>query len=128
MGLFLAKEYLKGETKICGSDIPLQYNDTIHMLKKNERYICPDDRYIEVMYTGDELKITYGNKTRLMFNSINGTLLFTIISSNQKSDNKQHTIYPLTMVFSRIRIIHYTEEEYEESTGTIMARYLEYRD
>jgi hypothetical protein len=125
MGLFLAKEYIKSEHS---SDIPLQYKNKLLYLRKNERFFCVDDDFIELMYTGDEIKITYGNRDRLVFNNISGVLIFTVIKGLEESTDKQHITYPLTMPFSSVSIMTYTEEEYENSRDKIMSRYLEYRD
>ena len=128
MGLFLAKEYIKTESLSEENGIPLHYNNKISLLKKNERFFCVEDDFIELMYSGDEIKITYGNKDRLTFNNINGMLIFMIIQSLDESKGRQDITYPLTMPFSSICIMKYTEEEYENSKDTIMSRYLEYRD
>lgn len=128
MGLFLAKEYIKNESVSGEKVIPLYYKDRIHVLRKEERFICSDDDFLEFVYTGDELKITYGNQDRLLVNNLNGTLTFTVIETNQGSKTRQNITYPLTITFSAIRVVKYTEKEYEEEGGVIMARYLEYRD
>jgi len=128
MGLFLAKEYIKSETLSEEDSIPLHYNNKISLLKKNERFFCVEDDFIELMYSGDEIKITYGNKDRIMFNNINGMLIFMVIQSSDESNGRQDITYPLTMSFSSICIMKYTEKEYENSRDTIMSRYLEYRD
>lgn len=128
MGLFLAKEYIKNENIPENKGIPLYYNDKLHILKRNEWFLCVDDDFLEFVYTGDELKISYGNQDRLIVNNINGTLIFTVVETNEESKTKQHIVYPLTMTFSAIRIIKYTEKEYQNSKDTIMAQYLEYRD
>ena len=128
MGLFLAKEYIKNENLSDEKGVPLHYKDKVHILKKNERFICSDDDFLEFAYTGDELKISYGNQDRLLVNNVNGTLTFTVIEGNQESKGRQHLIYPLTMTFSAIRVVKYTEREYGLRGGEIMARYLEYRD
>lgn len=127
MGLFLAKEYIRNEALSKEKGIPLHYNDQIHILKKDERFVCSDDTFIEFIYTGDELKISYGNEDRLVVNNVNGTLTFTIIETKKESKGRQNITYPLTMSFSNIRVIKYTEKEYEEG-NVIMSRYLEYRD
>jgi len=128
MGLFLAKVYIKNENISEEKGIPLHYKDKVHILKKDERFFCLDDNFLEFIYTGDELKITYGNQDRFLVNNVNGTLTFTVIETNQESKGRQHLIYPLTMTFSAINLVRYTEKEYEEMGGSIMARYLEYRD
>lgn len=128
MGLFLAKQYIKNETLSEEKGIPLHYKDRVHMLKKEERYICSDDDFLEFIYTGDELKISYGNQDRFLVNNVNGTLTFTLIETNQVSKNRTNLTYPLTMSFSAIRVLKYTEKEYEEDGAVIMSRYLEYRD
>lgn len=128
MGLFLAKEYIKNETLSDEKGIPLHYNDRVHILKKDERFIYSDDKFLEFVYTGDELKITYGNQDRLLVNNVNGTLTFTLIETSEASKSKQHIVYPLTMSFSAIRLVKYSEKEYEQEGGVIMSRYLEYRD
>ena len=128
MGLFLAKEYIRNETITDEKGIPLHYDGKVHILKKNEHFICVDDSFLVFEYTGDELKISYGNKDRLIVNNVNGTLSFTVIQTHEPSKGPQHITYPLTMSFSAIEIVRYTEKEYEEAGGLIMARYLEYRD
>ena len=128
MGLFLAKEYIRNEKISEEKGIPLHYKDRVHILKKDERFICSDDDFLEFEYTGDELKISYGNEDRLMVNNINGTLRFTIIETADQSKNRINLTYPLTMTFSAIRVVKYTEKEYQNSKDTFMAQYLEYRD
>ena len=128
MGLFLAKEYIKNETLSDEKGIPLHYNDKLHILKKDERFIYSDDTFLELVYTGDEIKITYGNEDRLLVNNINGTVTFTVIETKQESKGKQDITYPLTMSFSAIRLVKYSEKEYEQEGGVSMSRYLEYRD
>lgn len=128
MGLFLAKEYIRNETITDEKGIPLHYNDRVHILKKDERFIYSDDKFIEFVYTGDELNIAYGNQDRLLVNNVNGTLTFTVIETSEESKAKQNITYPLTMSFSAIRVVKYTEKEYEDQGGVIMSRYLEYRD
>ncbi len=128
MGLFLAKEYIKNESLPEVKGIPLNYKDKVHILKRDERFFCADDKFLEFIYTGDEIKISYGNEDRLLVNNINGTLIFTVIETNQESKDRKYLIYPLTMPFSSIRLIKYTETEYENSRDTLMSRYLEYRD
>ena len=128
MGLFLAKEYIRNEKISDEKGIPLHYKGKVHMLKKGEHFICSDDDFLEFIYTGDELNISYGNEERFLVNNINGTLTFTVIETNEQSKGRKHLIYPLTMSFSAIRVLKYTEKEYEEDGAVIMARYLEYRD
>jgi len=128
MGLFLAKEYIKNENLSEVKGIPLHYKDKVHILKKDERFLCADDDFLEITYTGDELKISYGNEDRLLVNNINGILTFTLIESSEQCKDRKYLIYPLTMPFSSTRIIKYTEKEYENSRDTMMSRYLEYRD
>ena len=128
MGLFLAKEYIKNESLSEEKGIPLHYKDKVHILKKDERFFCVDDDFLEFIYTGDELKISYGNQDRLLVNNINGTVTFTVIETSEQSKDRIHLTYPLTMTFSAIRLVKYNEKEYDELGGVIMARYLEYRD
>jgi hypothetical protein len=128
MGLFLAKEYIKNENLSEVKGIPLHYKDKVHILKKDERFFCVDDDFLEITYTGDELKISYGNKDRLLVNNVNGIISFTVIETSEQSNDRIHLTYPLTMTFSTIRLIKYSETEYDELGGVIMARYLEYRD
>ena len=128
MGLFLAKEYIKNENLSEVKGIPLHYKDKVHILKKDERFLCADDDFLEITYTGDELKLSYGNEDRLLVNNINGILTFTLIESSEQCKDRKYLIYPLTMPFSTIRLLKYSETEYDELGGVIMARYLEYRD
>jgi hypothetical protein len=128
MGLFLAKEYIKNETLKEDNGIPLDYKGKISLLRINERFFCVDDDFIELMYTGDEIKITYGNEDRIMFSNVNGMLIFMIIQGLDESKGRQNITYPLTMSFSSLSLIKYTEKEYENSKNTVMKRYLEYRD
>ena len=128
MGLFLAKEYIKNENLSEVKGIPLHYKDKVHILKKDERFFWADDDFLEITYTGDELKISYGNQDRLLVNNINGILTFTVIETSEQSKDRIHLTYPLTMTFSAIRLLKYSEKEYDELGGVIMARYLEYRD
>ena len=121
MGLFLAKEYIRNEKISEEKGIPLHYKDRVHILKKDERFICSDDDFLEFEYTGDELKISYGNEDRLMVNNINGTLRFTIIETADQSKNRINLTYPLTMTFSAIRVVKYTEKEYQNSKDIFMA-------
>jgi len=126
MGLFLAKEYIKNERITEDKGIPLHYNGKVHILKKNEHFSCSDNEFFE--YTGDELKIKYGNNDRVLVNNLNGTVTFTVITIGEQSKGWKDITYPLTMSFSAIRLLRYTEKEYNEMGGVIMARYLEYRD
>ena len=128
MGLFLAKEYIKNERITEDKGIPLHYNGKINILKRNERFLCVDDDFLEFIYTGDELKISYGNQDRILVNNLNGTLVFTIIETSEQSKDRQYITYPLTMAFSAIRVLKYSESEYEEEGSVVMKRYLEYRD
>jgi hypothetical protein len=127
MGLFLAKEYIKNESLNTEHSISLDYKNKMYMLKINEHFFCSDDDFLEVMYTGDEIKITYGNHDRIVINNINGTLSFSIIETREESKDRTHLTYPLTMAVSGIRLIKYTEEDYESKNSPI-ARYLEYKD
>ena len=120
MGLFIAKEYIRNEKIIEDKRIPLDYKGNIQLLKKNEHFICADDEFLEFEYTGDELKISYGNEDRLMVNNINGTLSFTVIEAYEPSKGRQHITYPLTMPFSAIEVVIYSEKEYEQTRGVIM--------
>ena len=128
MGLFLAKEYIKNESLKEATGIPLHYKNNISLLRTNERFHCADDEFIELTYTGDEIKITYGNQDRIMFNNINGMLIFMIIGGLDESKYTQNITYPLTMSFSSMCLMKYTEKEYENSRNTVLSRYLEYRD
>ena len=128
MGLFLAKEYIKNESLSEEKGIPLHYKDKVHILKKDERFFCVDDDFLEFIYTGDELKISYGNQDRILLNNLNGTLVFTVIETSEQSKDRQYITYPLTMAFSAIRVLKYNEKEYEEEGSVVMKRYLEYRD
>jgi hypothetical protein len=127
MGLFIAKEYIKNENTVENS-VPLYYDNKLHMLKKDERFICTKDEFLEFVYTGDEIKITYGNEDRLMVNNVCGTLIFTVIEGNKESKFTTNMIYPLTMIFSSIKILKIKETDYENPGSVNMSRYLEYRD
>ena len=120
MGLFIAKEYIRNEKITEEKGIPLEYKGKIYILKKNETFHCADDIFLEFEYTGDELKISYGNEDRLMVNNINGTLSFTLIQTREPSKGRRHITYPLTMSFSAIEVLKYTEKEYEQTRGVIM--------
>jgi hypothetical protein len=117
MGLFLAKEYIRNENLSDDKGIPLKYNNKIHILKKDERFFCADDEFIEIVYTGDEMKLTYGNLDNLIVSNINGTLTFTVVVSDESKD-RQNLTYPLTMAFSAIHVIKITQKEYEENATT----------
>lgn len=127
MGLFLAKEYIRNEKISTEEGIPVHYKDKIHTLKTDERFVCVDDEFLEILYTGDEIKITYGNRDRVTVNNVNGKLTFTIIKTNDSKD-KIFLTYPLTMAFSVIHLITYTEKEYDNLGSVIMSRYMEYKD
>jgi len=122
MGLFLAKEYIKSE-HLGGEGLLLDYMGTIVSLEKNVRFICPDDEYIELLYTEDEIKVTYGNNDRLMVNCSSGILTFSFIETEKKSTDRTSITYPLTMVVSNVKIIRLTDKSQH-----IISRLMEYRD
>lgn len=107
MGLFLAKQYIETEKK----GITIHYKDKSLVLNKDERYLCPDDDFLELIYTGDEIKITHGNQDRLIVNSVDNSLVFTIIETNEESTYRNDVIFPLTLKFSEIRVIKQVEKE-----------------
>jgi hypothetical protein len=105
MGLFLAKEYIKNEGLQEGRGLPLEYRGSRFRLEEGVRFLCPDDDYIELRYTGDEIKVTYGNNDSLMMNCVNGTLTLTFIKTDKENSDNRSMIYPLTMVVSDIKIL-----------------------
>lgn len=107
MGLFLAKQYIETEKK----GITIHYKDKTFVLNKGERYLCADDDFLELIYTGDEIKITHGNQDHLSFNSKDTTLIFTIIETDEESTYRTNVIFPLTLEFSDIRVIKYSKNE-----------------
>jgi len=111
MGLFLAKEYIKTESLPVPKVLPLEYNDTTVTLEEGIRFLCPDDEYIELAYSGDEIKVIYGNNDRLMANCSNGILTFTFIETDKVSTDRRSITYPLTMVVSSVKIIRLTNIE-----------------
>jgi hypothetical protein len=123
MGLFLAKEYIKNEGLSEAKDLPLEYKDSRITLEQNVRFVCPDDEYIELAYTGDEIKVTYGNNDHLTINCFNGTLTFSFNETEKVSTDKRSITYPLTMVVSNVKIIRLTHKSQD-----IISRLMEYRD
>ena len=100
MGLFLAKEYIKNEKR----GLPLEYRGIRITLQQNEQYLCPENEYIELIYTGDEIKISYGNNERLIINASNGKLSLKFTETDKKSTDKRTFIYPLTTVVSEVNL------------------------
>ena len=127
MGLVLAKEYIKNEDTRRHKTIPLEYRGVIYNLNVNERFFCPDNDYIEFSYTGDEIKVFYGNNERLMISCVNGILTFTFAKTDKQSKERQHITYPLTIAVSSIVMILHSEEGYDKS-DTAISRLMEYRD
>lgn len=111
MGLFLAKEYIRNEGHPEIKGLPLEYRGSTVTLEEDVRFLCPDDDYIELRYTGDEIKVTYGNNDRMMVTCSNGALIFTFIKTEKESTDRRSIIYPLTMVVSDVKIILLTENE-----------------
>jgi hypothetical protein len=123
MGLFLAKEYIKNEGLSEAKGLPLEYKGSRITLEQNVRFVCPDDEYLELAYTGDELKVTYGNNDHLTINCSNGTLTFSFNETEKVSTDKRSITYPLTMVVSNVKIIRLTDKSQD-----IISRLMEYRD
>ena len=123
MGLFLAKEYIKNENLPEPKGLPLEYKDSRITLEQNVRFVCPDDEYLELAYTGDEIKVTYGNNDHLTVNSSNGTLTFSFNETGKVSTDRRSITYPLTMVVSNVKIIRSTDKSQD-----IISRLMEYRD
>ena len=123
MGLFLAKEYIKNENLPGPKSIPLEYKGSRITLETNVRFICPDDKYIELLYTEDEIKVTHGNNDRLMMYCSDGILTFSFIETGKKSTDRTSITYPLTMVVSSVKIIRLTDKSED-----IISRLMEYRD
>jgi hypothetical protein len=111
MGLFLAKEYIKTESLTVVKGLPLEYNGSTIRLEEGIRFLCPDDEYIELAYSGDEIKVTYGNNDRLMMNCSNGTLIFSFIETDKVSTDRRSITYPLTMLVSNVKIMRLTNIE-----------------
>ena len=126
MGLFLAKEYIKTENK--QTHIPLVYNKVTRNLKLGERYFFPDDDYMEIFYSGDEIKFTHGNEERIVTSIQNGALFFNVIETMADSFDRRSIIYPLTHLCTQVHVQKFTEQEYQKSLNTILGRYMEYRD
>jgi len=123
MGLFLAKEYIKNENLSEAKGLPLEYKGSRITLEANVRFVCPDDDYIELEYTGDEIKVTHGNNNHLTVNCSNGTLTFSFNETEKVSTDKRSITYPLTMVVSNVKIIRLTDKSQD-----IISRLMEYRD
>jgi hypothetical protein len=123
MGLFLAKEYIKNENLPGSKGIPLEYKGSRITLETNVRFVCPDDKYIELLYTEDEIKVTHGNNDRLMMYCSDGILTFSFIETEKKSTDRTSITYPLTMVVSSVKIIRLTDKSQD-----IISRLMEYRD
>jgi len=123
MGLFLAKEYIKNENPPEPKGLPLEYKGSKITLEANVRFVCPDDEYLELMYTEDEIKVTYGNNDYLKMNCSNGTLTFSLIETEKLSTDRRSITYPLTMVVSNVKIIRLTDKSQD-----IISRLMEYRD
>ena len=114
MGLFLAKEYIKNEVHLEKKSLPLEYNGSTIRFEEGVQFLCPDDKYIELKYTGDEIKVSYGNNDRLMVNCLNGSLNFSFIKTDKESTDRRSIIYPLTMAVSDVKMVVLTENEYKD--------------
>ena len=73
----------------------LNYNGTIFTLEPNERFFCPDDKIIEIMYTGDEVEVIYGNNQTLMSNFTTEKVTFTFIEKDTLSIYRKSITYPI---------------------------------
>lgn len=128
MGLFLAKEYIKSEKKTDDVPFVLHYNGSTRILKRGERYFFPDDDFLEIIYTGDEINFTYCSEERFVSKYENNILTFTVIESITDKFERKNIVYPLMDSCSAVHVIRYSSKEYENSRKNVLTRYMEYRD
>jgi len=113
MGLAIAKQYVNYENQNKRSEIELHLNGTIHMLKKDQLFIFPGDRYIEFLFNGDEIKIVCGDQDRISLNSIYQIFVVAIIETGRKNTRRVEHTFPLDHSFTAVSVIKYKEDEYE---------------
>lgn len=126
MGLIFAKHYLKNMD--ANNQMPMHYQDKIYMLKINEIFLFNDDDYLEVTYTGDEIKLSYRNEDYIETTNVNGKITFKVIESVKNDYNRKSMIYPLSNGCSSICIERYTVEDYKKLKNSTLSLYMEYRD
>lgn len=126
MGLILAKLYLKSEKK--GKEFLVHYNGISWTLKPGQRYFFPNDDFLEIIYSGDEIDFTYNGGERLVTNFVNETLHFTLIDSLTDNFQRKSIMYPLQKNCKSIYVERISEKDYRKSNNNILERYMEYRD
>lgn len=126
MGLTLAKLYLKSEKK--NNDFLVHYNGISWTLKPDVRYFFPDDDYLEIIYSGDEINFTYNGGERLLTNYIDDILHFTLVESLTENFERKTIMYPLKKNCKNIYVGRVSEKDYRKSNKNILERYMEYRD
>jgi len=107
MGLIFAKYYLKNTEAT--NELPMHYKGSIHKLKMNERFFFPDDDYVEVTFTGNEIKIIHGNEDYIETSLVNGRLTFRIVENIKDSYDRKTLLYPLPHGYSSIYIEIYRD-------------------
>jgi len=126
MGLTLAKLYLNNEKS--AKDFLVHYNGISWTLKPGQRYFFPDDDYLEIIYTGDEINFTYNGGERLLTNYIDDILHFSLIDSLTENFERKSILYPLKKNCKCIYVGRISEKDYRKANKNILARYMEYRD
>ena len=126
MGLSLAKLYIKNETT--SKDFLVHYNGISWTLKPGQRYFFPDDDFLEIIYTIDEVNFTYSSGEDILTKYTNGELHFTLIENVIDNLERKSVVYPLQKNCKSVHVNRVSEKEYKKSKNTILSRYMEYRD
>jgi hypothetical protein len=85
----------------------------MHLLKKDQWFLFPGDRYLELIFNGDEIKVVSGDQDRISLNTINNIFVVAIIETGRKNTRRVEHTFPLDHSFTAVSIIKYSEDEYE---------------
>lgn len=113
MGLAIAKEYVNYENKNKRTELQVHFNGTMHLLKKDQWFLFPGDRYLELIFNGDEIKVVSGDQDRISLNTINNIFVVAIIETGRKNTRRVEHTFPLDPSFTAVSIIKYSEDEYD---------------
>ena len=80
MGLAIAKQYVNYENQNKRKELELHFNGTMHLLKKDQWFLFPGDRYLELIFNGDEIKIVSGDQDRISLNRIHNIFVIAIMN------------------------------------------------
>ena len=113
MGLAIAKQYVNYENQNKRKELELHFNGTRHLLKKDQWFLFPGDKYLELIFNGDEIKIVSGDQDRMSLNSIHNIFVIAIIETGRQNTRRVEHTYPLDPSFTAVSVIKYNEDEYE---------------